>query len=67
VTEEEAADAATLPLLKPLVATLAEATPPVNATTPTAIAANKPYFIAVSLSECCEHPTVAKLTMLGKA
>jgi hypothetical protein len=39
----------------PLVAMLAEATPPINATTPTAIAANKPYFIAVSLSECCER------------
>jgi hypothetical protein len=24
-------------------------------------------FIAVSLSECCAHPTVAKLTMPGKA
>jgi hypothetical protein len=36
-------------VVRPLVATPADATPLINATKANAIAANKPYFIALSL------------------
>jgi hypothetical protein len=60
------AEGATVALVKPLVATLAEATPLINATTPTAIAANKPYFIAVSLSQCCQRPETSQFNHVRK-